>query len=275
VAGSGSVIVRRQLGRELRAWREKAGRTMDDVAEASVASVSKVQRIEHGRTSVRPGDVWELCRLYGVNEATTEALADLARAISLPDWWERSDTSAPAWFSLYLRLESVASDLCTFEHSVIHGLFQTRAYAEQVERLATPEVDEALIARYVATRLARQRHVFERPDLLHVRLVLGEVALRTRVGSPAVLEAQHAHLRELARRDHVSVRILTPDAGIHPGVRGAFSVLDFPEDDDPPVAYVESYEAARYPESPALVARYRLRFEQTWALATPIEEYPL
>ena len=275
MSASGSVVVRRQLGRELRAWREKAGHTLEDVAAANVASVSKVQRIEHGRTSVRPGDVRELCRLYGVNEATAEVLADLARATSLPDWWERNDTSAPAWFALYLRLEAVASHLCTFEHSVVHGLFQTRAYAEQVERITNPETDDALIARYVTTRLARQRQVLDRPDPLLIRLVLGEVALHTWAGPSDVLEAQRAYLGELARRDHLSVRILTPRAGLHPAARGAFSVFDFPEDDDPPVAYVESYEAARYPESPAQVARYRRRFELIWALATPIEEYPL
>jgi len=36
--------------------------------------VSKVQRIERGRTSVRPGDVRELCRLYGVGPDTTDSL---------------------------------------------------------------------------------------------------------------------------------------------------------------------------------------------------------
>ena len=62
---SGSIVVRRQLGRELRTWRERAQRTLDDVATAQIASVSKVHRIEHGRTAIRPGDVRELCRLYG------------------------------------------------------------------------------------------------------------------------------------------------------------------------------------------------------------------
>ena len=76
----GSLVVRRQLGRELRSWRERARRTLDDVAAARIASVSKVQRIEHGRTSVRPGDVRELCRLYGVEDETTDTLAEMARA---------------------------------------------------------------------------------------------------------------------------------------------------------------------------------------------------
>src|SRR5690606_31502691 len=112
----------------LRTWRERARRTLDDVAAAHIASVSKVQRIEHGRTSVRPGDVRELCRLYGVADDTTETLVDLARATRDPDWWERHDTSAPSWFALYLSLETVASELCAFEPSLVHGLLQTEEY---------------------------------------------------------------------------------------------------------------------------------------------------
>ena len=75
---AGSVVVRRRLGRELRTWRERARRTLDDVAAAHIASVSKVQRIERRRTAVRPGDVRELCHLYGLAHDTTETLADLA-----------------------------------------------------------------------------------------------------------------------------------------------------------------------------------------------------
>lgn len=269
----GSVVVRRQLGRELRTWRERAGRSLDDVATAQIASVSKVQRIEHGRTSVRPGDVRELCQLYGVCHDTTEALADLARATRDPDWWERAEAAAPTWFALYLRLEAAASHLDTFQPLLVHGLFQTPAYARAVERLTAPAPDDAQADRYVATRLARQRQVFERRDPLRIRLVLGEAALLTAAGPDDVLATQRDHLRQLARREHVDVRVLPFAAGLHPGARGAFALMRFAEPADPPVAYVETYEGARYPENPAQVARYQERFEGIWALAVPLEEH--
>ena len=223
---AGSIVVRRQLGRELRTWRERSRRTLDDVAAAQVASVSKVQRIEHGRTSVRPGDVRELCRLYGVNDETTQALADMARATRDPDWWER---------------------------------------------LADP--DEDLVERYVSTRMLRQQNLFERADPIRLRIVLGEGALLTQVGSEELMAEQRTHLAAVSGRGHADVRVLQFAVGLHSGLRGSFSVLSFPEPDDPPVVYVETYEAARYPEAPAQVTRYRRPFEQLWALATPIEEY--
>jgi transcriptional regulator with XRE-family HTH domain len=269
----GSIVVRRQLGRELRTWRERAQRTLDDVATARIASVSQVHRIEHGRTSVRPGDVRELCRLYGVSNDTTETLAEMARATRDPDWWERHDTSAPAWFALYLRLEAVASDLDAFEPTLIHGLFQTARYARQVEKLTTLDTDDTLVDRYVTTRLERQQRIAERVEPLRIRLVLGEAALLADVGERDIQADQHRRLRQHARAAHIDVRVLSLTALLHPGAYGAFSVLRFSDPDDPPVAYVETYEATRYPESRAQVTRYRRRFERIWALAVPIEEY--
>jgi transcriptional regulator with XRE-family HTH domain len=275
VTEGGSIVVRRQLGRELRAWRERSQRTLDDVAAARIASVSKVHRIEHGRTSVRPGDVRELCQLYGVGEDTMETLVDLARATRDPDWWERLDgAAAPAWFELYLRLESVASELCAFHPQLVHGLLQIEDYARGVEHAWDPPDDPTIVERYVSVRMARQRAVFDRPRPLRLRMILGEAALLTRVGSDAVMAAQHAHLQECARREHVELRVLPFAAGIHTGVRGAFSVLSFPEPDDPPVAYVETYEAARYPEASEQVRRFQRRFEQIWALTAPLEGWP-
>jgi transcriptional regulator with XRE-family HTH domain len=275
MVSEGSIVVRRQLGRELRLWRERAHRTLDDVAAARIASVSKIQRIEHGRTSVQPHDVRRLCRLYGVGEADTETLTSLAKATTDPDWWERHDTAAPAWYALYLRLEAVATDLWAFEPWLVHGLFQTRDYALEIERLADPENDREAVTRTVATRMARQRKVFARPEPLRIHLVLGEAALATHVGPADLMTAQLAAVRERAHGPHVDVRVLPFSAGPHPGMRGAFSVLDFHGPEDPAVAYVETYDAALYPKGLDQVARFRRRFEQIWSLAVPLDDHEL
>ena len=121
--------------------------------------------------------------------------------------------------------------------------------------------------------MVRQQQVFNRPDPMRIRLVLGEAAFLTVAGPPDLMAAQHQHLRDQAGRDQVDIRVLPFTAGLYPGIRGPFSVLQFPDPDDPPVAYVETYEGSRYPERPPQVARYRRRFERIWALAVPLEEY--
>jgi hypothetical protein len=87
------------------------------------------------------------------------------------------------------------------------------------------------------------------------------------------MAAQLSALRERAALPQVQLRVLPLAAGPHPGTLGPFSVLDFDDPDDPSVAYVQTYDAARYPEAPAHVARYRHRFEVIYDSSIPVEEW--
>ncbi|MEJ2578487.1 MAG: helix-turn-helix transcriptional regulator [Kineosporiaceae bacterium] len=273
MAAVGSIVARRHLGRELRALRERAHRTREDVAATSIASVAKLARIEGGQSPVRPGDVRELCRLYGVEEGTADTLAAMAQATKQAEWWERLDGKAQRWFWVYLGLEAVASRLAVFEPMVVHGLFQTEAYAREVERATLLDSASEDFDAYVAGRLQRQEAVLARPDPPQIEIVLGEPALAVTVGTSAVMAAQLERLREQATLASVEVRVLPLSAGPHPGFHGGFTVLDFDDPRDPPIAYIETYEAARYLEASEDVARYRRRFATIHALSVPLEEY--
>jgi hypothetical protein len=128
---------------------------------------------------------------------------------------------------------------------------------------------------YTAFRMRRQERVFSRKTPLRIELVLGEASVRAVPGSQAVLDAQLTHLRTLAARPEIDVRVVPQGRGIHPCVHGKFTIMDFPQEKDPSVVYVETYEAARYPEKPDQVARFRARFETLRAVAVPLEEFEL
>lgn len=273
MSSPGSTVVRRQLGRELRALREAARKTRDDVAAASIASVAKLARIESGQTPVKLADVRELCRLYEAAAPISEALAEMALATSKEAWWEEYGSGPPRWFGMYLSLEAVASRITTFEPNLVYGLFQTADYAREVERAVNPEAPEETIENFVAVRMARQERVFERRDPPRITVVLGEQALNPAVGNHGLMSAQIDHLRHRSIAPGVEVRILPFTAGLHPGVFGAFSLLDFDDPNDPPVAYLETYDAARYPEAPPQVARFRRRLELIHEKSIPLEEY--
>jgi transcriptional regulator with XRE-family HTH domain len=274
MSSPGSTVVRRQLGRELRALREAARKTREDVAAASIASVAKLARIESGQTPVKLADVRELCRLYEAGSQTADSLAAMAQATSKEAWWEEYGSgSLPRWFGMYLSLEAEASQISTFEPVLVHGLFQTPDYAKEVERAVSPDAPEDTVDSYVAVRMARQERVFERPDPPRIRLVLGEQALNPAVGPPGLMSAQLEHLRRRSTAPGVEVRILPTAAGLHPGVFGAFSLLDFDDPHDPAVAYLEMYDAARYPEAPPQVARFRRRLELIHDTSIPLEEF--
>lgn len=274
MSSPGSTVVRRQLGRELRALREAARKTREDVAAASVASVAKLARIESGQTPVKLADVRELCRLYEAEAQKTDTLAAMAQATSTEAWWEEYGPGClPRWFGMYLSLEAEASQISAFEPSVVHGLFQIADYAREVERAVSPQAPEETVDSYVAIRMARQQRVFERSNPPRIRLVLGEQALNPAVGPPGMMGAQLEHLRQRAALPGVEVRILPFAAGLHPGVFGSFSLLDFDDPNDPAVAYLETYDAARYPEAPQQIARFRRRLELIHGKSVSLEGF--
>jgi transcriptional regulator with XRE-family HTH domain len=276
MVSTGSVVARRQLGRELRGLREASGRTREDVTgpHLGIASLAKLSRIERGQIAVRPGDVRELCSLYGADAESTERLVELARGTKAEEWWEPFGIRAPRWFAMYLSLEQVAERIQTFEPVLIHGLFQTRMYAQEVETKTASEPD-APIDTYVATRLRRQEKILRRPRPPRIELILGETALRVECENPAIMPMQLAHLRQLATWESIDVRVLPLRKSLNVGAHGKFSILDFPDAQDPPTVYLEQYGSARYPEDPAQVASFRRRFDVLRDLSVPIEELDL
>ncbi len=115
---TGPTVVRRQLGRRLRRLRDAAGKTERDVQDYKLASRAKLWRIEAGKTPVKKADVRALCHFYGADEATTEALVTLSEGTDAEGWSE----TRPDWFSLYLGLETSATEIRAFDPELFHGL---------------------------------------------------------------------------------------------------------------------------------------------------------
>ena len=237
----GSVVVRRQLGIKLRRLREAAGKSLADVQKSKIASTSKINRIENGRLPVRVETVWALCRLYGADAATTDALAALAPGTEQDGWLEEyGETIVPDHLRLYAGLEASASRIRGFEPEVIKGPLQTPEYAAAIIG-CDPRVNADAVEQRVRFRMERQRTVFESSPGMTV--AMGEGALLC--GPPDVMEPQIEHLRALSERPKVDVRVVPFSAGMFPRL-GSFTLLDFDDEEDPSVAYVEVPKGARY-----------------------------
>jgi transcriptional regulator with XRE-family HTH domain len=270
---TGSLLARRQLGRRLRALRKRAGKTMADVAITGISSEAKLYRIETGQTSMRTGDVRELCLLYGAPDDLLDGLLALARASKQGAWQEDYEDILRPGFGLYVDLEAAATTLQTYNSELVHGLLQTPDYARAVNA-ADPDAGQAQQARWLEVQQARQRTALDRNSPLRITQILGQAALTRVIGSPEVLAAQLDHLRALNRREHLDVRILPWDSGAHLALMGgAFTVLSFAQAADPDVVYLESQAAARYLEQEGHLRRYR----RIWAIlagqSVPLEEH--
>ncbi|GAA0908582.1 DUF5753 domain-containing protein [Virgisporangium aurantiacum] len=268
----GSTVVRRQLGRRLRRLRNAVGKTEVDVEEACLASRTKLWRIETGKGPVKVSDVRGLCWLYGVDAKTTNALAALALATKEQGWWEDYEADFPSWFSFYIGLESAADEIRIYDPELVHGLLQTPDYVRALRQSVNPHDSEEGVQGQINLRMERQRTLHDRTLPLRLVAILGAGVLARPVGGPDVMADQVARLHELNRREHVDIRVLPWEVGAHPAMHvGAFTILDFHNDDDPAVVYLESQTGARYLEKPEELNEYRRMFDRIYDKTISIE----
>ena len=271
-AGPGSSMVRRQLGRRLRRLREQVGKTLIDVEAAQIASVSKMYRMELGKTAVKAGDILALARLYGLGQDVTDDLMSMARRTRDDGWFEPYVNAVPEWLGLYADLEKAASQILLYHPELAVDLVQSADYARAI--LATDlEPDGDLLEKRVAFRLERQKAVFAESVPGKLKVVLGSGVMSLVVGSPEVSRAQLEHLRKLDSSGLVEIRIRPWTAGSHADLRGAFTLLEFADPDDPDLVHLDTYLGPKYLEEPDEVQRFRNIFSMLVSTSVPIEEY--
>jgi hypothetical protein len=265
-------LVRRQLGRHLMRLRQRAGKTQADVDLAKVGKRTKMWRLENGQVVPRPGDVRELCALYGATSEETELLVGLAYSSQMDAYWEEYGQSVvPDWFGVYADLEVAASSIVSWRPEVIEGLTQTERYTRELMR-ADPRMTPEDVEKRVQFRLQRQKAVLGRPGPPDLTVIQGHGSLSLQVGGPDVMAEQIEHLRTLHAEGVAEVLVLPPEAGAYPFL-GAFMVLDFHDPDDPAFVYVEIPMGARYLERPSEVDEARWALGQIRKKTIPIEEY--
>ncbi|MGH3536133.1 MAG: helix-turn-helix domain-containing protein [Pseudonocardiaceae bacterium] len=251
----------KRLGAALRALRAESDLTVEQVATSLKWSGSKVSRIETAKQIVSSDDVRALVSLYDVGADEIEKYVAIARQVKQRDWWHKYDDVLPEWFEGYLGLEAEASKISTYEADLVPGLLQTEQYAAAVlgafPLRTTPEEME----RSVDLRRARQARLCDESPLI-LDAVISETVLRRGIGGSTVMREQLEHLAAMVQRPNVTVRLLPFDAGEHPGINGAFSVLEFADADEGRIVTVETMTSTLYIEKTRDVGIYRLAFEQ-------------
>lgn len=255
---------RRRLAIELKKLREESSLTCNDVGKQLDWSGSKVNRLETGLGRVQPSDIDALCRFYGTSTELRDLLKSFAKESKTKGWWHGHGEAVPAWFSVYVGLEQAVSDLRSYQSEFVPGLLQTPAYATELSR-ASADHSENEIEGLVEVRMRRQRLLTAAPapDLW---TVIHESVLRHVVGSRTTMAAQIDHVLGTTALRNVTVQVLPFDAGAYPAT-GPFTILGFPEQEDPDVVYREGLTDSVYLEAASDVSLYTKAFDHLRALA--------
>lgn len=165
----------------------------------------------------------------------------------------------PPQFKDYVLLEQAAMGLQLYATNVIHGLFQTEAYARALIGGGYPPLSSERVDELVEARMVRKA-LFDRDPTALIEVVLEESVLTRGIGSPAIMGEQLRHLSECARRRNVTLQILPLDCGFsgeYAAGHGSLNVLHTA--DHQQLIYLEVQEESWTLSAPAKVSTYSQR----------------
>ncbi|GAA0563934.1 helix-turn-helix transcriptional regulator [Paractinoplanes ferrugineus] len=245
-------IRRRRLGVELRRHREAAGVTIDVVAERLGCSTSKVSRIETGHNSASPADVSNILDIYGVDASIKSELVQIAREARQKGWWHPYSTVLTG---AYVGLETAARSIRAYEQQLVPGLLQSEEYAIALLRGARLDDAEQELKQRVRVRMERQALLIQ-DDPIDLRVVLDEAVLSRPVGGDEVMRGQLIKLIEVARLPNVTLQILPFTVGAHAAMDGTFVILEFEEEGDADVVFIDNATGGLFLEKSEELRKY-------------------
>ncbi len=258
----------RRLAAELRRLRAEAGLTREDVAGRTGVNEATLYRIETAKARPQARTLTALLDLYGVPDEARDELAGLARQSSEESWLQSFPNELPEPYPTYIAFEGEARSLLNYESSFVPGLLQTEDYARAALSRGSPTATKDEIQRLVEARMSRQA-VLTREAPLRLWAIVDEAAFHRPVGGREVMKAQLERLVEAAELPHVTLQAIPYDVGGHPGMAGAFVILQFDDPGASDVVYIETQAGDLFLENEADVARFTAVIEHLRALALP------
>ncbi|MFE1785223.1 helix-turn-helix domain-containing protein [Streptomyces sp. NPDC059506] len=247
---------RAALAGTLRYLRERAGKSLGQLAEDTRYDKSYLYRLEAGERLSKSPVMEDLDAYYG-SDGLLVRLWKLARMEMYKDKYKA-----------FMRYEASATIMHKYMLA-IPGLLQTEAYARAILSAPPTLRNEDELEEKVMVRMGRQELLHRDPPP-SIRVILDESALRRPTAVPSTWTEQLAHLVDSAARQTVTIQVLPFSAGLHDLVGGSLSLLWQP--DGSCVVYMEGNAFGELIEEPAEVGRFRLSYDRVRDLALPPSE---
>ncbi|MFI0240189.1 Scr1 family TA system antitoxin-like transcriptional regulator [Streptomyces sp. NPDC016845] len=243
-------------GEWLRAAREAAGLTQQELAVSAVMTRSHIAHIEAGRRLPSKEDARRLDRALNTGDVLSAFLPEEELAVA-------------EYFEAALLLEQQATIIREFALTFVPGILQTEGYARAVLCTPFPRLSEQERDRRLVTRLERAKLLAD-PVRPVVWALLDEAVLRRRIGGPEVIAEQINHLVGLAESGRIQLHVLPFALGNHPLLSNMLTLMWF--EDQPPVAYGEALRLGKVHENPSVVQEFQHRYDFALGNALPLRE---
>ena len=243
---------RAMLGQTLKVLREKAGKSLGQLADETGYEKSYLSRLESGDRLSKVTVMEDLDGYYGTGDLLLSHWK-AARLDAFKDQYKR-----------FMELEATARIMWKFSPGV-PGLLQTEDFAREVLSgpQTTPE-DGDLVEEQVAARIGRQYLLQQKPEP-NVRIIMDEYAFRRPPALSKTWEDQLLHIEAASRWPNVTLQVLPFSAGLHHHMGASLTLLW--QKDGSGVAYTEGNTRGELTEEPAGVLRHRLSYDRLRDLA--------
>jgi transcriptional regulator with XRE-family HTH domain len=242
-------------GNQILKWRQRAGVSREQLAAESGYAVGTIKQMEQGRR--RPS--------YHLLCVADQLCGADGMLIGLEVYLEPEKFAS---FSLeFIGAEATARVLNWFEGLLIPGLLQTEEIARALIREDWPPLDDKEFEESVKGRIERQGILVDLTKSFN--FCVGMAVLDNVVGTKEEFRRQLLHMAEMAERRNITVQVV-PHGCVHPGLTGAFVLLETPE--HAKAVYLEVQGTGQMFSDPETVSNLSHRYEMILRRALSPEE---
>ncbi|MEU3069122.1 helix-turn-helix transcriptional regulator [Streptomyces sp. NPDC006906] len=239
----------RMVAEMARTLRIQRGWTQEQEGKEIGYSAAAISAMETCAQPASDAMLVELQRVHGKGTRIFETARQYMRMERLPEQ-----------FKDYALLEEAALSLQLFVTNIVHGLFQTEAYARALIGGGHPPLPDPRVEELVQLRMARKA-LFDRDPLPMIEIIIDESVLRRVIGSEKIMREQLLYLVECAQRRNVTLLVLPLDAGKYgeyAGAHGEMNLLETSEHEH--LVYLEPQDESLLISDPAKVSTYAQRY---------------
>jgi transcriptional regulator with XRE-family HTH domain len=243
----------RALAAAIRDLRHQHKLSSRELSERLGMSHSTVSHWETGRRVPTSEDVAGLLGAVGVNGEERKRILNLARRANEANWLTVGMPGVPAQLAGAMECERAADMITQWSPSLVPGLLQMPDYARAAisanDPFSSTDIESRVFVR------AGRRDILTQRNPVRLHALIGEAALHEPIGSPEVMADQLHHLLVMAGRSSVTIQVMRPAQGWHPGLTGPFILYAFP--DTPPVVHFEHHSSGAFVSEQKDVAAYK------------------
>lgn len=241
------------LGEAIRAALDSRGVSQRKLgALLGHTSAGLVSRWVSGERRASPDDVQGIIDALAIEGEEADELLALAAGAGQARHFAVTLPERRAELAELLAAERTASVVTHLAPLTIPGVLQTAdVIRTQMHEAGVPEQE---IEERVLTRIGR-RDLITRRDPAQLNVLLGEAAIRYRVGGPKVWADQLRYLVEMGDLPNVELRLVPYSAGWSPLLVGSFMLVE--SDEAPPIVSLDLHGSGLTLRSHEDIARHR------------------